>query len=118
VDSAVAAVATVIAALIGLWGVIYQKTGRLFWWRKPNPSPIKPPVGNHDSPASGFYDFTERGLRSFNQGQYQIALNYYQQALVIAREVGDRAGEGTALHNIGRVYYDHSQYDQALHNYQ
>ena len=33
------------------------------------------------------------------QGQYDQALNYFQQALVIARDIGDRAGEGTTLNN-------------------
>ena len=38
--------------------------------------------------------------------------------MVIRREVGDRAGEGTTLNNIGGVYHDQSQYDQALNQYQ
>jgi tetratricopeptide (TPR) repeat protein len=85
----IAAVSAVIVALIGVWGVIYQRTGKLFWWRKPNPSPIKPLIGNHDSPSLNVSDLNERGLSSYNQGRYREALNYYQQALVIARAVGD-----------------------------
>jgi tetratricopeptide (TPR) repeat protein len=115
VDSAVA---TVIAALIGFWGVIYQRTGKLFWWRKPNSSPIKPPAGNHNSSSSDAYALNERGMSSYDQGQYQSALNYFQQALVIRREVGDRAGEGATLNNIGGVYDSRGQYDQAFQNFQ
>ena len=37
-------------------------------------------------------------------GERQRALEYYQQALPILREVGDRAGEATTLNNIGAVY--------------
>ncbi len=48
-----------------------------------------------------------------HQGQYDQALNQYQQALVIRREIGDRAGEGTTLNNIGEVYRAQGQYQQA-----
>jgi tetratricopeptide (TPR) repeat protein len=68
--------------------------------------------------ASEAFDLHERGNTSYRQGQYQEALNYYQQALTIQREVGDRAGEGTTLNDIGSVYYARGEYDQALHNYQ
>ena len=37
-------------------------------------------------------------------GEPQRALEYYGQALPIAREVGDRAGEAATLSNIGAVY--------------
>jgi tetratricopeptide (TPR) repeat protein len=117
IGAIIAAVAAVIVALIGIWGMTYQRTGKLIWWRKPIPNPIKPSVGNHDSPSSDAHDLTERDLSSYNQGQYQSALNYFQQALVIQRGVGDRAGEGTTLNNIGLVYDARGQYDQALENY-
>ena len=45
------------------------------------------------------------------------ALNY-QQALVIHREVGDRSGEGTTLNNIGTIYDNLGQQDEALDTYQ
>jgi tetratricopeptide (TPR) repeat protein len=60
----------------------------------------------------------ERGCEAHRKGQYREALNYYQQALVIHREVGNRAGEGSMLTNIGVVYYSQGQYDQALEYYQ
>jgi tetratricopeptide (TPR) repeat protein len=37
---------------------------------------------------------------------------------VIRRAVGDRAGEGTTLNNVGLVHHARGQYDQALDNYQ
>jgi tetratricopeptide (TPR) repeat protein len=103
-----------IVALIGAWVVLHQRKP------KPNPNPDKPLVGNHDSPSSAAYDLflIERAISSYNQGRFQSALNYYQQALVIAREVGDRAGEWTILNNIGSVYHYCGQYDQALENFQ
>ncbi|MBD2043965.1 CHAT domain-containing protein [Microcoleus sp. FACHB-672] len=51
-------------------------------------------------------------------GQYPKALESYQQALAIAREIGDKAGEGTTLNNIGLVYDSLGQYPQALESYQ
>ncbi len=42
----------------------------------------------------------------------------FQQALAIRREVGDRAGEGTTLNNIGAVYEAQGRYGAALEMYQ
>lgn len=47
-------------------------------------------------------------------GQKQEALRYYEQALAIGREVGDRGGEGTTLNNIGMIYFQEEQYKVAL----
>lgn len=47
-------------------------------------------------------------------GQKQQALEYYGQALAIRKEVGDRAGEGMTLHNIGMIYASFGQVDVAL----
>ena len=63
-------------------------------------------------------DLNDRGLDAHNQGKYREALENFQQALATAREVGNRAGEGTALNNIGAVHKARGQYDQALQNYQ
>ncbi|MFI7600982.1 tetratricopeptide repeat protein, partial [Actinoplanes sp. NPDC049681] len=51
-------------------------------------------------------------------GDPQQALTYYQQALPIRREVGDRAGEATTLNNIGSVYDGLGDPQQALTYYQ
>jgi tetratricopeptide (TPR) repeat protein len=40
-------------------------------------------------------------------------LKYYSQALVIHKEVGDKAMEGTTLNNIGAVYNSLGQYADA-----
>ena len=63
-----ATIAAVIVALIVVWEIRYQRTGKLFWWRKPNPSPSKPPIGNHDSQLSDAYDLTQRGLIPIRSG--------------------------------------------------
>ena len=51
-------------------------------------------------------------------GQYQKAIEYQQQALVIKREVNDQAGEGYTLNDLGNTYQLLKQYDEALDYYQ
>nr|BFE72565.1 hypothetical protein GCM10020092_058660 [Actinoplanes digitatis] len=51
-------------------------------------------------------------------GDRQRALDYYQQALPITREVGDRASEATTLNNIGSVHSRLGDRQQALTYYQ
>jgi tetratricopeptide (TPR) repeat protein len=45
------------------------------------------------------------------------ALDYYEQALPIRREVGDRAGEAATLNNIGEVYRGMGEPRRALDYY-
>ena len=52
-----------------------------------------------------------------SQEKYEQALQFYNQALDILREVGDRLGEGNTLNNIGVVYRNQRKYEQALQFY-
>ena len=45
------------------------------------------------APTPDASELTERGTAAYNKGRYPESLNYFQQALVIAREVGDCTGE-------------------------
>jgi tetratricopeptide (TPR) repeat protein len=54
----------------------------------------------------------------YSLGQYQEALNFYQQSLAIQREIGDRNGEANSLNNLGLVYYSLGKYQEALNFYQ
>jgi WD40 repeat protein/tetratricopeptide (TPR) repeat protein len=45
-------------------------------------------------------------------------VKYYQEALIIHREMGDKLGEATDLGNIGNVYYAKGDLDKALNCYQ
>lgn len=54
------------------------------------------------------------GLVYLNQGQYDKALEYTQQALPINREVGNRAGEANSLNNVASIYIILGVYDKAL----
>ncbi|MGJ5634882.1 CHAT domain-containing protein, partial [Nostoc sp. CALU 1950] len=51
-------------------------------------------------------------------GQYPKALEFYQQALAIIKEIGDRSGESTTLNNIGAIYDSLGQYPKALEYFQ
>ena len=51
-------------------------------------------------------------------GDSQGAFEKLNQALVIYREIKDRAGEGRILSNIGTIYRNLSQYSQALNFFQ
>ncbi|MEH2141859.1 tetratricopeptide repeat protein [Nostoc sp.] len=51
-------------------------------------------------------------------GQYQRAIEFFQQSLDISREIGDRNGEGISLIGLGNAYYSLGQYQQAIEFYQ
>ena len=53
-----------------------------------------------------------------NRGEYREALNNFEQALVIFREIGERKSEGVILNNIGEVYRSLGEYPKALDYYQ
>ncbi|MHC5614602.1 MAG: tetratricopeptide repeat protein, partial [Nostoc sp.] len=47
---------------------------------------------------------TSLGNAYYLLGQYQRAIEFYQQSLEISREIGDRNGEGKSLGNLGNAY--------------
>ena len=51
-------------------------------------------------------------------GQYELAIDLFEQQLTITREIGDRAGEGAALGNLGIVYSNLGQYERAIGLYE
>lgn len=58
------------------------------------------------------------GNAYFDQGDLQEAMKHYDEALVIARRVGDRRREGRHLGNIGNVHFHLGEYDEALERFQ
>lgn len=54
------------------------------------------------------------GLSRFIERYAHKILQYYEQALSLLREVGDRTGESTKLHNIGVVWVALGKRDKAL----
>ena len=51
-------------------------------------------------------------------GQYQLAIDYHQQRLTIAREIGDRRGEFYGLNSLAFTYKNLQQIPQALETWQ
>jgi len=58
------------------------------------------------------------GLQLSNRGQFREALEKFQQALAIVREMDERQGEGAILSNLGTVYIDLGQYTEAIEYFQ
>jgi tetratricopeptide (TPR) repeat protein len=63
-------------------------------------------------------ELNKQGLQLSRQGKYKEALELYEKALVICREIGEKKGEGTILDNIGLVYRNLGQYQKALDIFQ
>ena len=57
-------------------------------------------------------------VQQFRKGEYREALNNFEQALVIFKEIGERKSEGGTLNNIGLVYSSLGEYPKALDYYQ
>ena len=51
-------------------------------------------------------------------GEYQKAKEYYEKALAIAIEIGDRNGEGTRYGNLGVVFQSLGEYQKAKKYYE
>jgi tetratricopeptide (TPR) repeat protein len=60
----------------------------------------------------------ELGMALHNAGYRSEALHHYETCLGIQRRIGDRAGEGATLNNIGDVYLEWSRYNDALLTYE
>jgi tetratricopeptide (TPR) repeat protein len=50
-------------------------------------------------------------------GDWQQALDYYQQALTIKNDLGDSFSQAITLNNIGAIYFQLGQWDKALNHF-
>ena len=57
-------------------------------------------------------------MRTIDLGDVRRAIENYEQALVISREIGDRRGEGTDLGNLGNAYQSLGDVRRAIENYE
>ncbi|MBF2093731.1 MAG: tetratricopeptide repeat protein [Synechococcales cyanobacterium K44_A2020_017] len=57
---------------------------------------------------------TNLGIAYDSLGQYQQAINFQQQSLAIAREIGNRQVETSSLIGLGNAYFSLGQYQQAI----
>mgnify|MGYP002777459314 CR=1 FL=1 len=58
------------------------------------------------------------GIEQYRQGQYEPALQTFQQVLVLNQGMKNKAEEARTLHKIGSVYFRLNQYQKALELYQ
>ena len=58
--------------------------------------------------------FLDLGNQQFNVGQFEAALNSWQKALQIYREIKDLKWEGNALGNLGIAYHALGNYPKAI----
>jgi len=54
------------------------------------------------------------GVLGLHIGDYDKALLYLKQCLVIYQKIGEKAGESEPLHNISQIYIAHGEYEKAL----
>ncbi|MBD2336549.1 CHAT domain-containing protein [Calothrix sp. FACHB-156] len=59
-----------------------------------------------------------QGIQQFQTSQFEAALQSWQQALIIYREIKDRQGEGAALGNLGIAYDALGDYPKAIEYHQ
>ena len=64
------------------------------------------------------YSLYNIGSVYYFKGDYDKALNYYERALAIREEIGDKSGMGINLNNIGIVHHDKGDYKKALDYYE
>ncbi len=62
--------------------------------------------------------YNELGIAYRSLGDYQQAINYYQQSLEIRQEIGDRHGISNSLNGLGNAYYSLGDYPKAIDYYQ
>ncbi len=60
----------------------------------------------------------ELGSAYYSLSEFNQAIDFYQQALEICKEIGDRSGQANSLNNLGNGYYSLGQYQQAIQLYQ
>ena len=63
-------------------------------------------------------ELSQKAARLYRVGRWQEAVELFEEALSILQAIGDRAGEGTMLNNIGFVYQSQGQSGSALERYQ
>ena len=70
--------------------------------------------GRIADPISNAVHLTAMGNCYYSLGEYRQAIDLHTQALAIARDIGDRRGEGGELGNLGICYYSLGEYRQAI----
>ena len=56
-------------------------------------------------------------VQSYTKRDYVKAIEYHRQRLAIAKEVGDRAGEGLTYGNLGNAYRSQGDFSKAIEHH-
>ena len=71
--------------------------------------------GNIGDAYVNFKDFQHAlGIAYYSLGDFQKAIEYHERYLKISKQVGDRAGEGTAYCNLGVAYHSLKDFQNAI----
>jgi tetratricopeptide (TPR) repeat protein len=65
-------------------------------------------------PGKAAWVYCTLGNAYWSQGDYAKAIAYHTQHLAMAKEVGDRAGEGKAYANLGNAYRSQGDFSKAI----
>ena len=65
-------------------------------------------------PGDASFDYSILGIAYYSLGDFNKAIEYQAQHLAIAKEVGDRAGEGRAYGNLGIAYQSQGDFNKAI----
>jgi tetratricopeptide (TPR) repeat protein len=74
--------------------------------------------GKLNDPKLKAYSAGSLGTTYYSLGDYKKAIEYYEHALVIVREISNRQGEGALFGNIGLAYSNLGQVEKAIDNYE
>lgn len=58
--------------------------------------------------------FEQTGKLLYYLGNFQSALSYFDESLIITQQIGDKMGEGAILNNISQIYDIQGEYETAL----
>lgn len=71
-----------------------------------------------DSKQAEAYKLLNQGVSQVSHSEFRKALQSWQQALVIYKQIGYRLGEAHSLGNLGRAYGNLGNYNKAIDHYQ
>ena len=102
---------------LAIWGLRTATLGR---WRGPSSSTSRRWASPGRSATGGARVITLAiwGIAYSDLGEVRRAIDFYEQALGIAREIGDRRGEGNDLGNLGNRYAALGQVARAIEYYE
>ncbi len=75
-------------------------------------------LGKLSDPELNLISTGNLGTAYYFVGEYQKAIRYYEKALTIAKEIGDRKCEGEQLGNLGNVYSVTDEFRKSIEYYE